>query len=72
MDRRTFMVTSGVAILITPLAAERQQARKVARIGVLHPGAPATSKHFAAAFDQGLRELGPRRCSSADAIPGIQ
>ena len=30
------------------------------RIGVLHPGAQATSSHFAAAFDQGLREHGYR------------
>jgi len=44
--------------LLTPLVAETQQAATVARIGVLHPGAPTTSKHFAAAFDQGLRELG--------------
>jgi len=44
--------------LLAPLVAETQQAGKVARIGVLHPGAPATSQHFAAAFDQGLRELG--------------
>src|SRR5262249_36605885 len=34
------------------------QAAKVPRIGVLHPGAPSTSSHFAAAFDQGLREHG--------------
>ena len=44
--------------LLAPLIAETQQAAKVARIGVLHPGAPTTSQHFAAAFDQGLRELG--------------
>ena len=44
--------------LLAPLVAETQQAAKVAHIGVLHPGAPATSQHFAATFDQGLRELG--------------
>ena len=44
--------------LLAPLVAETQQASKVARIGVLHAGAPATSMHFAAAFDQGLREHG--------------
>src|SRR5499427_1037284 len=51
-------VILAVGLTPVPLAAEAQQATKVARIGVLHPGAPATSKHFAAAFDQGLRELG--------------
>jgi ABC-type uncharacterized transport system substrate-binding protein len=51
-------VVLAVGLTLAPLVAETQQAAKVARIGVLHPGAPATSKHFAAAFDQGLRELG--------------
>jgi putative ABC transport system substrate-binding protein len=57
-SRRIFLVTFVGGIVAVPLAAKAQQAAKVARIGVLHPGAPATSKHFAAAFDQGLRELG--------------
>jgi len=53
----------GLAVVLTlallaPLAVEGQQASKVARIGVLMPGAPATAGHFAAAFDQGLREHG--------------
>jgi ABC-type uncharacterized transport system substrate-binding protein len=57
-SRRIFLVTFVGGIVAVPLAAEAQQAAKVARIGVPHPGAPATSKHFAAAFDQGLRALG--------------
>src|SRR5215831_17959119 len=57
MDRRTFITIVGGTVLGAPLAAEAQAA-KVPRIGVLHPGAPSTSSHFAAAFDQGLRELG--------------
>ena len=58
MDRRRFLLTSLAGGLVYPLAAAAQQAGKVARIGVLHPGALATSKHFAAAFDLGLREHG--------------
>jgi putative ABC transport system substrate-binding protein len=58
VDRRTFF-TGAVALLAAPLAAEAQ-ATKVPRIGILHPGAPATSSHFAAAFDQGLHEHGYR------------
>jgi len=55
MDRRTFMVTSGVAILITPLAAEGQQAGKVARVGVLLYGAP---EPFQAEFRQAMLDQG--------------
>ena len=61
MDRRRFLLTSLAGALAAPLAAVAQQTAKVARIGVLHPGAPATSMHFAAAFDQGLREHGYRQ-----------
>ena len=60
MDRRAFIGSLTGGLLAAPLAAEAQQAAKVARIGVLHPGAPATSAHFAAAFDQGLRKHGYR------------
>ena len=58
MDRRAFITIVAGSILAGPLAGGAQQSGKVARIGVLHPGAPATSMHFAAAFDQGLRERG--------------
>jgi putative tryptophan/tyrosine transport system substrate-binding protein len=61
MDRRRFLLTSLASVLAAAVAGEAQQTAKVARIGVLHPGAPATSKHFAAAFDQGLREHGYRQ-----------
>jgi putative tryptophan/tyrosine transport system substrate-binding protein len=57
MNRRVF-VTSLAAVLAAPLGVEAQQAARIPRIGVLHPGAPATSSHFAAAFTEGLRELG--------------
>ena len=58
MSRRAFITGLG-AVLAAARAAEAQ-ATKVPRIGVLHPGAPATSSHFAAAFDQGLDEHGYR------------
>jgi putative tryptophan/tyrosine transport system substrate-binding protein len=57
MNRRAFVTGLG-AVLAAPLGAEAQQAARIPRIGVLHPGAPATSSHFAAAFTEGLRELG--------------
>jgi putative ABC transport system substrate-binding protein len=45
-----------IGLLAAPLAAEAQQAGKVYRIGVLHPGTSQTSS--TEAFRQGLRELG--------------
>lgn len=57
INRRAFVTVLG-ALLAAPLGAEAQQAARIPRIGVLHPGAPATSSHFAAAFTEGLRELG--------------
>jgi putative ABC transport system substrate-binding protein len=44
--------------LTAPLTAGAQQAAKVPRIGVLHPGTPAGSSHLFEAFKQGLREHG--------------
>jgi len=35
MDRRTFLAGTGAVLLAAPLAAEAQQAAKVARIGFL-------------------------------------
>src|SRR5712691_3442982 len=45
-----------LGLLVTPLAAEAQPARRVPRIGVLGELSPADP--FLAAFRQGLRELG--------------
>jgi putative ABC transport system substrate-binding protein len=45
-----------VAVLVVPLAAEAQEAGKVARIGVLRQGSPPDP--FVEPFKQGLRELG--------------
>ena len=54
------IVTLMLGTFAGPFTVEAQQPTKIPRIGVLHPGAPATSSHFAAAFDQGLHEHGYR------------
>ena len=57
MDRRAFIGTLTGGLLAAPLAAEAQQAAKIARIGYLSPNL-ATSPHLREAFRQGLRDLG--------------
>src|SRR5499425_2223280 len=60
------LLTVLAPLLVIPIVVEAQpagpagaqQAAKIPRIGVLHPGAPSTSSHFAAAFTEGLREHG--------------
>jgi len=47
-----------LVLLIMPLTADAQQPSKVARIGVLSGGTPATYAARHEAFRQGLRELG--------------
>src|SRR5215468_2149318 len=54
----TLIVTLALGALAAPIISEAQQAARIPRVGVLHPGAPVTSSHFAAAFTQGLREHG--------------
>jgi len=52
-------VVLALALLASPLAAEAQQAAKVARIGYLATApAEAASPHLLEAFRQGLRDLG--------------
>jgi hypothetical protein len=46
-----------IALTLAPLAAEAQQAAKVARIGYLATN-QAASPHLPEAFRQGLRDLG--------------
>jgi putative ABC transport system substrate-binding protein len=53
MNRRAFIGTLACGLLAAPLAAEAQQAGKVAKIGVLEFGGSTNS-----AFGQQLRELG--------------
>ena len=57
IDRRTFLAGMGTVLLAAPLAAEAQQAEKIARIGWLG-NSPAASPHLGDAFRQGLRDLG--------------
>ena len=57
IGRRTFLAGTGAVLLAAPLAAEAQEAAKVARIGYL-AGTLATSPHLQEAFLQGLRGLG--------------
>jgi ABC-type uncharacterized transport system substrate-binding protein len=57
MDRRAFIGSLTGSLLAAPLAAEAQQAAKIARIGYLGSRNPAVS-HLHEAFLQGLRDLG--------------
>jgi putative ABC transport system substrate-binding protein len=56
MERRKFMAAMASGFLATPLAAEAQQAAKIARIGWLSPNL-AANPHMNEAFRQGLRDL---------------
>src|SRR5262245_32262862 len=58
MDRRTFLSTLAGGLLTVPLAAEAQQAGKIARIGFLSPATFTSNAHIVEAFRQGLRDLG--------------
>ncbi len=57
MERRTFMTMLTGGIVAAPLAAEAQQAAKIARIGYL-AGNLAAAPRLEEAFRQGLRDLG--------------
>jgi putative tryptophan/tyrosine transport system substrate-binding protein len=57
MERRTFIEVIAGGLLAAPLAAEAQQAAKIARIGFLSLNL-AASPHLPEAFRQGLRDLG--------------
>jgi putative ABC transport system substrate-binding protein len=58
VDRRAFLGTLAGGLLATPLAAEAQQADKVARIGILSPGRPFIPSDVFEAFRHGMRDLG--------------
>ena len=58
MDRRTFIGMLTGSLLIAPLAAEAQQARKVYRIGFLLLFPREVQLNLIAAFEAGLRERG--------------
>jgi len=57
IDRRTFLAGTGAVLLAAPLAAEAQQAAKIARIGWLAVNLAAAPR-LEEAFRQGLRDLG--------------
>ena len=57
MDRRAFVVGSGVVLLAAPLAVQAQPAEKPSRIGFLVYGVSGPSPELDA-FRQGLRDLG--------------
>jgi putative tryptophan/tyrosine transport system substrate-binding protein len=56
MDRRAFIGTLAGGLVAGPLAAEAQQAAKIARIGYLAADL-TVSRHMNEAFRQGLRDL---------------
>jgi len=58
IDRRTFLAGTGAVLLAAPLAAEAQQAAKIARIGYLAANPAAIPAPVTEAFLQGLRDLG--------------
>ena len=58
MDRRTFVSGAAGTLLVGVFPAHAQPANKVPRIGVLHPGTPASAPQSVEAFRQGLREHG--------------
>jgi putative ABC transport system substrate-binding protein len=54
MDRRTFLAGTSAVLLGAPLAAEGQQAKPMARVGILSPIVPTSRT----ALGKQLRELG--------------
>jgi ABC-type uncharacterized transport system substrate-binding protein len=56
MDRRTFLCGLTDAIILSPLAASAEPPTR--RIGLLMTTTPVAASHIAAAFAEGLRELG--------------
>jgi putative ABC transport system substrate-binding protein len=58
MDRRTFVSAAVGTLLVGAFPVYAQPANKVPRIGVLHPGTPASAPQSVEAFRQGLREHG--------------
>jgi len=58
MNRRMFLSTFGASLLAAAIAAEAQQAGKVARIGYLSPGTATANAGLRKAFTDGLRNHG--------------
>jgi putative ABC transport system substrate-binding protein len=58
MKRKIINLALCAVLLALCSSVESQQPKKIARIGYLGPGSPATGAHLLEAFRQGLRELG--------------
>src|SRR2546428_5020543 len=58
MDRRTFIRRLAGSVILLPMAASAETPAKAHRIGVLMTTTPVAASHIAAAFADGLRELG--------------
>jgi putative ABC transport system substrate-binding protein len=59
MDRRRFLLIALGSCLAAPLAVDAQEARKPARIGILHPGASHPTEPLRVRiFRSALGELG--------------
>jgi putative ABC transport system substrate-binding protein len=59
MGRRLTKLVAAVLVLVAaPLAADAQQAGKVARVGVIEATSPSSGRPILDAFREGLRELG--------------
>ena len=58
MERRTFMAMLTGGIVVSPLAAEAQQAGKVYRVGFLGNSSAALEANLVGPFREGLHELG--------------
>jgi hypothetical protein len=58
MKRREFLCRLTLVTLVTPLAAEAQEARKIPRVGIVIATSPTAGRQNVDAFRRGLRELG--------------
>jgi putative ABC transport system substrate-binding protein len=57
IDRRTFVCSIGLTVLLGARGSRAQQTQTVYRIGLVEAGAPSANQHFVDAFMVGLREL---------------
>jgi len=58
MKRREFLCRLTLVTLVTPLAAEAQEARRIPRVGIVIATSPTAGRQNVDAFRRGLRELG--------------
>jgi putative ABC transport system substrate-binding protein len=58
INRRAFLITMVAAVVVAPLVAEAQHARKLYRIGFLGNSTAALESNLVAPWREGLRELG--------------